>query len=99
MICAAALFAFGCTSTPAKVDANLSAVWKEYRELPDARALAVAGNPRGDRFVAGLSGGHASSDEAAKSALRECGERRHRMMMPHACKLYAVGDDVVWSGP
>ena len=95
------LFAvFGCaTDTQPKVDANLTGIWKEYRALPESRALALAGNPRTDRWVAGISGGHSSLDAAVESALQECRANRLRQRMPLACKLYAVGDEIVWPGP
>jgi hypothetical protein len=91
--------AFGCAAKPPKLDANLAGIWKEYRALPESRALALAGVPRTDRWVAGFSGGHSSDDAAAESALRECRARRLRQLMPHACKLYALGDEIVWPGP
>jgi hypothetical protein len=100
VLCLATLLSFGCASSkPAKLDANLAGIWKEYRDLPDSRALAIAGNPRTDRWIAGLSGGHASADAAVESALRECRANRVRQLTPLECKLYAVGDEIVWPGP
>ena len=78
---------------------NLSRVWRDYRRLPDRRALAIAGNIEKDRFVAGASGGHATIPQAEAGALRECGERRLRAREEAACKLYAIGEEVVWPGP
>lgn len=78
---------------------NLSAVWRDYRKLPDQRALAVAGDPRRGRWVAGGSGGHASAEEAEEEALASCAVRRAKRRIQDACVLYAVGDEIVWSGP
>jgi hypothetical protein len=77
-------------------DPTLSEVWVEYKRLPDQRALAVAGELRQGRWVMGASGGHATSDAAAESALRECQARRAVQRTPAACRLYAVGDEIVW---
>ena len=94
MIAAAA-----CASKPSGPDQSLAAVWRDYRKLPDQRALAIAGNLRQNRWVAGASGGHATIPEAEASALRECGVRRLRARAEAACQLYAVGDQIVWPGP
>jgi hypothetical protein len=63
------------------------------------RALAIAGDPRGDRWVTGASGGHPSSAEAQESALLQCRMRRVARRLQEACVLYAVGDEIVWHGP
>jgi hypothetical protein len=75
---------------------ELESVWRDYRALPDQRALAIAGVIERNSLVAGASGGHASSDAARAGALRECQLRRQRMRMQHPCRVYAVGDEVVW---
>ena len=49
--------------------------------------------------MSGASGGNASTAEAEAAAMRECGERRMRMRQQAHCKLYAIGDEVVWPGP
>ena len=92
------LAAFACASHGAP-DPNLARVWRDYRQLPDQRALAVSGNVEHDRFVAGSSGGHATIPDAEAAALRECGARRLKMRQQAACKIYAIGDEVVWPGP
>jgi hypothetical protein len=97
---AALLFvALSCVSKPDPVDPNLAKVWRDYDRLPEHRALAVSGNLRQDRFVSGSSGGHATIPDAEAAALRECDVRRLRMRQQAACKLYAVGDEIVWPGP
>jgi hypothetical protein len=92
------LAAFACASERAP-DPNLEKVWRDYRRLPDQRALAVSGNVEHDRFVAGSSGGHATIPDAEAAALRECGVRRLKMRQQAACKIYAIGDEIVWPGP
>jgi hypothetical protein len=94
-----ALLVISCAADPSKPDPVLSEVWRDYGRLPDQRALAIAGNLRQDRFVAGLSGGHATIPEAEAAALRECGVRRLRARQQAACQIYAIGDRIVWPGP
>lgn len=78
----------------------LTRVWRDYGTLPDQRALAIAGElERHERWVAGASGGHATRSDAEAGALRECARRRQEQRMQDACRLYAVGDEVVWPGP
>jgi hypothetical protein len=74
-------------------------VWGAYQKLPSERALAVAGDLRRDHWVAGASGGHATREEAEQAALSECRVRRGLRRMQAACRLYAVGDEIVWAGP
>ena len=95
-----ALLALACAGGPLpRVDPVLAEVWSDYSELPDARALAVAGELHQDRWVMGSSGGHATEEAAAESAMRECRKHRAEQRTPAACRLYAVGDEIVWSGP
>lgn len=61
--------------------------------------MAIAGDPRRYPWVTGASGGHESLEEAEESALAECRRRRARRRMQAACQLYAVGSEVVWTGP
>ena len=95
---AAALLVIACAARPTVPDASLAEVWQEYSELPDRRALAVAGSLRHERWVAGASGGHATQAAAVESALRECRARRLRQRTPSACQVYAVGEEIVWPG-
>ena len=78
---------------------DLTRIWNEYRALPEQRAMALAGDPRRDRWVTGISAGHESSEEAEADALAECGRRRAQRRMRAACRLYAVGDEIVWGIP
>lgn len=88
----------GCT-TARQPHRELAPVWRDYSVMPAERALAVAGELRHDRWVAGASGGHASRGAAEAEALRECARRRAQRRMQARCRLYAVGDEVVWPGP
>ena len=75
---------------------NLAPLWRDFVELPRERAMAVAGDPRRPRWVAGVSAGHDTVAEAEAGALRECKARRGFRRMQAECVLYAVGDDIVW---
>lgn len=85
-----------CASSSPRPHPALARVWRDYESLPPARALALAGQLRRDRWVAGASGGHASPREAEAAALRECRKRRLEQRMQAPCLLYALGDEVVW---
>jgi hypothetical protein len=88
-----------CASDGASPHPDLAAVWRDFLALPAERALAIAGDPRRDRWVAGYSGGHATRGQAEAEALLECRRRRGMSRMQAACVLYAVGDEIVWRGP
>lgn len=77
---------------------NLEPTWRDYLALPAERALAVAGDPRGDRWVTGYSGGNATRDQAEAEALLECQRLRGFRRLQAQCLLYAVGDEIVWEG-
>jgi len=77
---------------------DLESTWRKYLALPAERALAVAGDPRRDRWVAGRSGGNATRDQAEAAALLECRRLRGIRRLQAPCLLYAVGDEIVWQG-
>jgi hypothetical protein len=95
---ATTLAVWACAASRAP-DPELAAVWQDYRALPEQRALAIAGELRHDRWVAGASGGHALRVEAEAGALRECRKQRKRQRMQDPCRIYAVGNEVVWREP
>jgi hypothetical protein len=66
--------------------------------LPAQRALAIAGDPERDRWVAGASGGHPTREQAESAALGECRRQRRMSRMQPACVLYAIGDEIIWRG-
>jgi hypothetical protein len=95
----ASLLLVSCAGGPPRPDPALSEVWAEYEKLPSQRALAVAGVLRQGRWVMGASGGHVTAAAAAESALRECRSRRAEQRTPAACRIYALGDEIVWEAP
>lgn len=99
-LCAALLLLGACVGTPSDGPPHrqLDALWAEYSELPGYRAIAIAGQLRSNRWVAGVTGGHASAEAARDVAMRECGKRRSQKRMQAPCQLYAIGDEVVWQG-
>jgi hypothetical protein len=86
----------GCATKPNSPHRNLTQVWQEYLDIPDQRALAIAGDPRRSRWVSAASGGHSTSSAAQEDALRECRVRRKIRRLQPACVLYAVGKQIVW---
>lgn len=95
----AALCLLSACAAGRSLDPQLAPLWRDYQALPEQRALAVAGELRQQRWVAGASGGHASAAEAEAAALSECRRRRARQRMRAPCLLYASGDEVVWPAP
>ena len=66
-------------------------LWNEYREMPDERAMAIAGDPE-HLWVAGATGGHRTREAALEAALAECERRRLVRRVVSLCRLYAVGE-------
>jgi hypothetical protein len=93
-----ALLLLACASDGASPHPDLAPVWREFLALPAERALAIAGDPRRDRWVTAASAGHATRDEAETAALAQCRMRRGMRRIQAACVLYAVGDKIVWRG-
>jgi hypothetical protein len=87
-----------CVSDGASPHPDLAPVWRDFLALPEERALAIAGDPRRDRWVTGASGGHDTRGPAEAEALLQCRMRRGQRRMQAACVLYAVGDEIVWWG-
>jgi hypothetical protein len=98
-LASAATLLHACATAGGSPHPNLATVWSGYSALSAERALAIAGDPRRDRWVAGVAGGHASRSEAEAEALTECRRRRAARRLQAACALYAVGSEIVWSGP
>jgi hypothetical protein len=88
-----------CASDQPSPHPDLAGVWRDFLSLPAERALAIAGDPRRDRWVTGASAGHATRDRAEAEALAKCRIQRGIHRMQAACVLYAVGDEIVWRGP
>ena len=93
-----AVLFLACASDGAQPPPDLATVWRDFLELPSERALAIAGDPRRDRWVTAASAGHATRERAEAEALSECQIRRQMRRMQAACVLYAVGDEIVWRG-
>lgn len=94
---AVASVALACASGATERHRSLQGLWRQYLELPEERALAIAGDPERNRWVAGASSGHESPAEAEDGALAECRRRRQKRRLQAACLLYAVGDEIVWN--
>jgi len=97
-VAVAALLLLSCASDGATPPPDLAKVWRDFLALPAERALAIAGDPRRDRWVTAASAGHATREQAEAEALSECRNRRGMRRMQAACVLYAVGDEIVWQG-
>ncbi|MBW2290088.1 MAG: hypothetical protein JRG80_05805 [Deltaproteobacteria bacterium] len=98
VIAATAVLLMACATQEASPQPDLGPVWRDYLALPAERALAIAGDPRRDRWVTGASGGHATPDRATAEALLQCRIRRGMRRIQADCVPYAVGDEIVWRG-
>ena len=87
-----------CASGGGSPHPDLAPVWREYLTLSSERALAIAGDPRRDRWVTGSSGGQQTLEQAEAEALAQCRAQRAARRMQARCVLYAVGDEIVWRG-
>jgi hypothetical protein len=96
LLACAALLSLACASEGSRAPhPGIAELWRDYRAMPHQRALVLAGDP--DRvWVGGASGGHASRSEAKESALAECMQRRAQRRLQAPCRVYAVGDEIVW---
>lgn len=96
LLIGAALAVAACAKAPQGTPhRSLTQLWRSYQELPSQRALAVAGDPR-RQWVAGMVGGEATSEDAQRVALEQCGQRRAARRLRVPCRIYAVGDEIVW---
>lgn len=74
---------------------NLDRMWRAYVDLPDERALVVAGDPN-RLWVAGSAGGAETASQAEERATQECKRRRMARRIGGRCRTYAIGDQIVW---
>jgi hypothetical protein len=88
----------GAGSGSAEPHPALKELWRDYRQLREHSALAIAGDLSRGRWVAGAAGGQPSSADAEVEALVECRKQRAMKRMQDACTLYAVGNEVVRTG-
>lgn len=87
--------AWACAATGPQPHRGVQRLWRQFLELPEERALALAGDPE-RVWVAGVSGGHEFRTDAEASALGECQRRRALRRLQAPCRLYAVGNEIVW---
>ncbi len=90
------LAVIGCASDgEPRADARFVRMWARYAELPRERALAIAGDPD-RRWVGSAVGGRPTRAAAESAAFAECDQQRIERRIQQPCRLYAVGDDIVW---
>lgn len=91
----AALLLLACAGERVPPHRGIDLLWGDYVEMPEARALAVAGDPN-HLWVGAAAGGAASQSDAEREALERCQRRRVARRMQAPCLLYASGDEIVW---
>jgi hypothetical protein len=95
VVIAATALVLACATDRAP-DTELASVWNDYQALPEQRALAVARDLGRNLWVAGMSGGQPTTGAAETEALAACQRQRNRKRLQVPCRIYAVGDVVVW---
>lgn len=73
-----------------------SKLWKQFSALAGERALALSGDPE-RVWIGAAVGGQASREDAEQAALEACRRRRIAGRLQTPCRLYAVGDEIVWT--
>jgi len=96
----AALAAAACATSDTRRSphAGTTSLWREFEQLPEMRAAALAGDP--ERVWVGAAVGNAASQAKADAgAIAECRRRRIASRIQAQCRLYARGREVVWQSP
>jgi len=93
LVCVFVCLAAGALAcgAPRSLPRGATPIWRDYTEMPNERALAIASDG-GDVWVAGASGGHATRLDALEAAMAECEQRRQALQLSAPCHLFAVGD-------
>ncbi len=69
--------------------------FQRYLSLPHQKAFAVAGD-REDNYVFGYSYGWRGPELARDDALEQCNIRRRSLGEEAECRIYAVGNEILW---
>jgi len=70
-------------------------LFQTYKAKPAPKAIALALDP-GGRWAYGSIAGYSTQAEANDEALSECARSKAPSDIKEKCRLYAVGDKVVW---
>ena len=93
---AALIAADGCSSKPKPMGVELQketrfqSEWKKYLELPQYKAIAVAGDINGV-YASGVSQGQSDWQVAVIEALKQCEARRKERGITQPCSTFAIG--------
>ncbi len=68
--------------------------YRDYKSFENKKAYILAIDD--DNWTAGWSFGWNDQSTANNEALRECNKRRKGNKIKSNCKLYAIGDEIVW---
>jgi hypothetical protein len=72
--------------------------WKKYLELPQYKAIAIAGDINGV-YASGVSQGQTDWQVAVVQALKECEVRRKERGIAQPCSTFAIGMPQPAPGP
>jgi hypothetical protein len=79
---------------PVRHKTRFEAEWQRYEALPEAKAIAVAGDLRG-AYVSGIGYGEPTAGAAEARALTRCQERRADRRIEAPCRMHGIGNQVV----
>ena len=100
LLCVVAVGFAGCSSDgqpigmPVNDRTRWESEWKSYQRFKGEKALALAGDVEG-QFVTGIATGRATQEEAVQAAMDDCAQRRSDRRLTDACRLWAIGNEVV----
>jgi len=73
---------------------RFEAEWQRYERLPEAKAIAVAGDLRGT-YTSGVAYGEPTVGAAEAGALARCQQRRADRRIEAPCRMHGIGNEVV----
>jgi hypothetical protein len=80
---------------PPAIPAEFLKAYKDYAARSGNKAIALALDANG-RFAYGAIAGLATQKEASDEAISDCTRFRTQSGIRASCRLYAIGDKVVW---
>lgn len=83
---------------PPAIPAEIKKAFEEYGSRAGGKAMALALAADG-RYAYSSVSGFPTQDAASEDALIECERYKTQSAIPAPCRLYAVGDKVVWPAP
>jgi len=78
-----------------KIPPEFLKAFEDYATKSGGKAMALALDSNGKSAYVSISG-YPTQSQASEEAMSECARHRIEASVQESCKLYAVGDKVVW---